>query len=337
MPQTNEVILLQAQAGLETTRGTGVTATRKVYGQFTPRYEKTLMEFQDTSGTFEPRRRAAYSRERVGFSAVDIATFEDLPWWLQMAIKGGVTGTSDGGTPPAYTYAFTPSMSTDDLKSFTLEYGESGNKYKSTQCMVNSITLRGDPDNDSEPGWMIDVDIMARDKTVLSSFASLTDRTTEVILARGTKLYIDAAGGTIGTTQVQGKLINWSITITNNLYFKAFAEDVTNVAANKVGRGARLVDAQFTFEFDDDTEFANYRSSSPVQRLIRLEREGSNIHGTPTVNKRLRVDLYGYWNSWSRGNRETNLTATFGFAGFVDATANKSFSIEVVNALATLP
>jgi hypothetical protein len=322
---------------METTRGTAVAATRKVYAQITPTYERPLMEFQDTSGTFEPRRRVAAGRARVGFNAVDIATFEDLPWWLQMAVKGGVTGTSDGGTPPAYTYQFTPSMAVDDLKSFTLEFGETNNKYRSSQCMVNSITLRGDPDNDREPGWMIDAEIMARDLTTLTSFASLTDRTTEVILARGTKLYIDSAGGTIGTTQVQGKLINWSITITNNLMFKAFAEDVDFVAANKVGRGARLLDAQFTFEFDDDTEFANYRSSAPVMRMIRLERDGTQIHGSPNVNKRLRVDMYGYWSSWTRGNRDTNLTATFGFAGYVDGTANKSFEISVVNALATLP
>lgn len=332
---TNEVILQKNQAGLENTRGTGVAATRIVYAQITPSFTRPLMDFEDHSGTYEGRRRVAYARSRVGFSAMDIATFEDLPWWLQMGVKGGVTGVDDGSG--AYTYTFTPSSATDDLKSMSLEFNESGNPYEADQCMINSWTLRMDADNDQEPGWMFDAEIIARDWTTTTYTGALSDRTTEVILARGTKLYIDDAGGTIGSTQKTGSLISASITVNNNLHFKAFAEDVTYVAANKVGRGRRTLDAQFTFEFDSDTEFAKYRNTtSPQQRLIRLEREGASpIH--TTVYKRMRIDMYGYWNSWSRGDRQGNLTATFGFAGFYDESAAKTFQLAIVNALSSLP
>ena len=337
MPQTNEVILLRAQAALESTRGTDLAATRKVYAQITPSYSRALLDFQDTSGTFHARRRVGYGREKAGLTALDIATFEDLPWWLQMLVKGGVTGSGDAGTPIAYTYTFNPTITSDDLKSATFEIGDTGNPYELHQCMANSGTLRMDADNDSEPAWMLDVELMARDMVSGTFTNSLADRSTEVINARGTKLFIDDAGGTMGATQKTGSLISASITINNNIHFKSFAEDVTYVAANKVGRGAQTIDAQFTFEFDSDTEFAKYRASAGAQRMIRLEIEGSQIHGSTVVNKRLRIDLYGYWNSWSRGDREGNLTATFGFAGFYDVTASKTFQIEVVNALATLP
>lgn len=339
---TNETILLQAQAGLEATRGTNVAATRKVYAQITPSYDRPLMDFMDTSGTFHGRRRAAYARAKVGFTALDIVTFEDLPWWLQMGLKGGVSGVTDGhATLPAYLYTFSPTITSDDLKSITLEFGETNNDYESGQVMVNSFTLRMDADNDSEPGWMFDAELMGRDFEPTTFTGSLADRSTEVVTARGTQIFIDAAGGTIGTTQLSGALISASITVNNNLHFKSFAEDVTYVAANKVGRQAQTLDAQFTFEFDNDTEFANYRSTAtPVQRLIRIKRIGSEIHsGAPeaTGDKYMEIDLYGYWNSWSRGDREGNLTATFGFAGFYDITAAKTFSIAVNNALITLP
>lgn len=337
MPQTNEVILLRAQAALETTRGTDLAATRKVYAQITPSYQRPLLDFQDTSGTFHARRRVGYAREKAGLTATDICTYEDLPWWLQMVVKGGVTATGDGGSPPAYPYVFNPTITSDDLKSATFEIGDVGNPYELHQCMANSATLRMDADNDSEPTWMLDVEMIARDMMAGTFTGALTDRSTEVINARGTKLYIDDAGGTMGTTQVTGSLISASITINNNIHFKAFAEDTTYVAADRVGRGAQEINAQFTFEFDSDTEFAKYRNSTPQQRLIRLESTGSQIHTGPTVNKRMRIDMWGYWNSWSRGDREGNLTATFGFAGFYDVTAAKTFQIEVVNALATLP
>lgn len=337
MPQTNEVILLQAQAALEAVRGTDLAATRKVYAQITPSYSRQLMEFMDASATFHGRRRVAYGREKVGATALDICTYEDLAWWFQMCLKGGVTGVTDAGSPPAYTYTFTPTITSDDLKSMTLEFNDAGNPYEMHQLMVNSFTLRMDSDNDSEPGWMIDIELIGRDWSTTTFTTALPDRSTEVILARGTKLFIDDAGGTMGATQKTGSLIKCSITVNNNIHYKAFAEDVTYVAANKVGRQAQTLDAQFTFEFDSDAEFAKYRAATAAQRLIRLEQSGSVIHTGTTVNKRFRFDMWGYWNSWARGDREGNLTADFGLKGFYDPVAAKTFTAEIVNALATLP
>lgn len=333
---TNEDILLQAQAAIEVTRGTDLAATRKVYAQFTPSVVRPLAAFRNTTGTYHGRRRASYGRTKVSLSASDEATYQDLPWWLKLCLKGGVTGSADGGTPAAYTYTFTPTITSDDLASITLELGDSGNPYQTSQVMVNSWTLRMDADNDAEPAWMLDLELIGRDWGTTTFTAALGDRTTEPILARGTKLYIDDGGGTIGSTQKTGSLISCSITGNNNLTYKAFAEDTTYVAANKVGRGEQTFDAQFTFEFDSDTEFAKFRSTVPAQRLIRLEQSGGTAIHT-TVFPRMRLDMYGYWSSWSRGTRVNNLTATFGFMGFYDATDTKTFSAAIVNALSSLP
>lgn len=333
---TNELILLKSQAGIEVTRGTAVAATRKIYAQITPSYTKPLSTFQDASGTYFDRHRPGYGREVIGFSAVDIATFEDLPWWLQFFVEGGVTATTDGGSPPAYPYTFAPSAATDDLKSMTLEFNESGNPYESSQVMATMATLRMDADNDNEPGWMIDVTLIGRDWSTTTFTGALSDRTTEVILARGTKLYINDTSATIGNTQKTGTLINCSISFATGIHFKAFAENETGYAANKVGRNAYHVDAQFTFEFDNDTEFAKYRSSTPQQRAIRLSREGTTIH--TTVTKLMQIDLFNMlWNSWSRSDREGNLTAVFGASGYFDTSESNVLEILVRNALSTLP
>jgi hypothetical protein len=330
---TNELILRLNQAGLETTRGTAVAATRKVYAQIEPTFEKPLAFFSDTSGTFAARRRQTYGRQRVSFSATDMATYEDLAWWMQMAIKGGVTGT--GSASVGYTYAFTPSLATDDLKSMTLEFGEPGNPYEVDQVMVNSFTLRGDPDSDTEAAWMFEAEMMGRTLSTTTYTTSITDRTTEPIVARGTKLYVDTTAAGIGGTQVTGKLINWSITGNNAIHFKAFAEDESAMAANKVGRGERTYDGEMTVEFDDDTgnlSFATLRAGTPI--YIRLEREGSTI--ATTYKKRLRVDAAAYISSISFGDREGNMTATIGFNCFYDSTLAADLKVEIINALSTL-
>lgn len=333
---TNEVFLLKNQAGIEVTRGTPVAATRKVYADITPSIDRPFNWGRSRTGTYNARRRPSTGRIRPTFSAVDSATFEDLPWWLQFGLKGGVTGVTDADTPPAYTYTFVPSLSTDDLKSMTLEFNEAGNPMESSQVMVNSFTLRFDSDNDSESEWMIDLELLGRDVTTgITYTAALSERVTEPILARGTKIFLDDTAAEIGDTQLLGYLINGSITVNNNLHMKAFSEDENYFAANRVGRGERTVDAQFTFEFDNHTELDNYLNPVPVERFVRLSREGTEINDAPTP-KSMEIDLNGYWTSWSRSDREGNLTAVFGMQAGFNATTATDLSITVVNALASL-
>ena len=156
---TNELILRKVQAGLETTPGNGVAATRVVYAQTQLSYNQPVQEFVDQSGTRFADRRFAQGRATVGLSATDMVTFEDLPWWMQMGIKGGVTatnpatpGSGTGSGTVGYGYYFKPSASVFDLKTATLEVGEPGNVYKTTQAAVNSFTLRFDPDSAEQSG-----------------------------------------------------------------------------------------------------------------------------------------------------------------------------------------
>lgn len=334
---TNELILRKNQAGFETTRGTAVAATRKVYAVIEPSYEKSLAFFTDTSGTYSARRRKTYGRERVSFSATDLATFEDLAWWMQLAIKGGVTGVSDANTTPGYTYTFEPSETSDDLKSMTLEFGESGNVYESDQVMCNSWTLRGDPDSDSEPAWMWEAELLGRTITTSSYTGSINDRTTEPIIARGTKLYVDTAYGSLGSTQLTGHLISWSVTGNNAIHFKAFAEDETAMAANKVGRGERTYDFEFTMEFDSDTTpagFKDYRDGDEM--FIRLLREGTVIDSVANTKKSLQIDMAGFISSISFGDRDGNMTVTMGVNCAYNADLAYDLKVTIKNALQTL-
>ena len=333
---TNETILKRTQAAIETTRGTALAATRKIYAQVESSYDRPLASFTDMSGTFDGRRRAMYGREQIGFNITDIATYEDLPWWLLLGVKGGVTGTADGGSPIAYTRAFTGTASADDLATATFEHGEPGNVYTTTQVIANTWTLRGDADSDDEPSWMFEAELLGRDWAAGSYTPSILERDTNPIVTRGGQVFVHDT--TIGSGLVTGKMISFSLTANNNVHLKAFMEDVSGYSAGKVGRGERLYDAQFVMEFDSDTEFAKYRSLVPAKRYVRVERVGEEIHaGATPASQRARLDMNGYWSSIAFGDREGNMTATFGLAAFTDPTSGYALSASVVNDLATLP
>lgn len=326
----NEEILRLNQAGFESTRGTAVAATRKVYANITPSFTKAIREFTDTSGTYAGRRRVAFQREIVTFSGVDLLTYEDLAWWAQLMIKGNVAGVGDEDTPEAFTYTFTPTLSTDDLEAMTLEWNHVGNAYESSQVMVNTWTIRIDPDN--EGGWLLDTEMLARDIATTTHTTSLPDRTTEVIKAPTTKLYIDDT--TLGSTQVTAKFISATVSGNNNIHYKAFAENETAFAANKVGRGPRTFDATITLEFDSDAEFAKMRAGT--QRFVRILATGSQINDDPTLST-AQIDMNGYWNTISWGNREGNIIATFGLAAYYNASSAYDLKLTVINDIETLP
>lgn len=329
-----------AQAGLETVPGTAVAATRKWYALFAPfTYERELQWATNTTGTRYSRRVPSYRRPSHGLTATEDLSFEDAPWVFQMLFKGGVTGVTDAGTPPAYTYTFIPTASAFDLKTATVEYGTPGLPYKANQVAMQSATIRMTPDD--QASWQADYEMIARKPTQAAITAAIPERVRELIKAPGTKVYIDAGGGTIGTTQLLARFIGASITINNNINFKAFSEDEDDYAANKIGIGDFTVDAQVTLEFDTDAEYADYRAlataGAPFEKLIRLERSGSQIHGASVTNKRIRFDMNGYWSSLAQDYRETNRIITLGFQPGYNVTNAFLFKAEVVNALATLP
>jgi len=333
-----EVFQEKTQAGIESTHGTGVAATRILNGVLTPfPIDRGLVWSEVHNGSYVSRQKASYPRFMPTTSYSESVTYEDLAWWAQMFAEGGVTGVTDGGNPnPAYTYAFDPDLNTDTLKSFTLENNVGGSVYDWVQVMADTVQIRIAPDNTSEPSWMMDVGLMALGLPTSGSFASLSHRATEEVRAAGTKVFIDSSQANIGNTQVTGWLIDASISIAVNRHFKAFMENADGAAANKMGRNDRTFDMQMTVEFDNYTEYNNLISATPVPRFVRLQQEGSIIH--TVVRKRARFDVAGYWTSWAASEREGNRTAVFQFqAGNIDPTFANDYKLSVVNGLATLP
>lgn len=332
------IILDRVQAGIETTRGTPVAATRKVYATARNQsYDRTLAARPSATGTLQSRRNPSYSRAMGGLSLSDVMTYQSAPWWGQLLWKT-VAGVSDAGTPsPAYTYAFTPDLDTDTIKSATIEGIDKQTSYDWAQAMVNQWNLRWDSDSTSDPDWLLEATLLTLAPVPAAQTAALTDRSEDPIVARGTKVFIDeGAAGVIGATQRTGQAISGSISGNNNLSFPAYAENETGPPAGSVLRGEVTVDAQLVLSFQNDDDFADFRSDTPVLKKIRLERSFATAIHT-TVFPRMRLDLYGYWSAIAWGDRNGERTVTLSLMTFMDITAGTAFRAEFVNSLAVLP
>lgn len=331
MPFANVTRLRRVQAGIESTRGTAATVTRRVYGTIVRSHTQAIEEIPDESGTFWGGDAVVAGDAEVGFSVDAVATYEDLPWWLLLALDGTQTPAADAGTPIAYTYTAAPNGETDDLKTATFEAGVPGLVYRSPMVGCRRLTI-GVNRADAR-FWRITADLFAQRVDKIADFtAAIPQRTRETILAAATQLFIDNAGGSLGTTEILNKWRSFSLTIDNNPDFKRFGNSDAFVAAD-FGRGQQVVTGELVLEHTDDAEYEKQRLLAA--RRIRVRKAGSVIHDA--VTRRATIDVgNAYLNAPAENTVGNNIVQSFGFVAKPLAGA-APVSIEVVSALATLP
>lgn len=217
-----------------------------------------------------------------------IMSFEEAVWWWNLGIKGGnLSGTTTGSTPAGYTNTSTPTAGSDDLAVATFKVGDGATAYLLDRGVVNTMTMRWNPARGGDAYWMMAVEIFCRFKGT-TTFTGPSALTRHKIAAKGTKVYIDAVGGTLGSTQVTGAIRSGSVTINNNIEEKQNSEDTDYMAAD-FGRGEQIITYDIVREHLADTEAALLRAGTP--RAIRIEKTGDAIGTSPTTNYLLQIDM----------------------------------------------
>lgn len=282
----------QFQIGKETTAGTTVAATRKMY--FKTDGSK-LMRERDP----RPHRFATGSRDNVraltlgpikagGSVALPLSASEIIELLL-MGINGGVTPTG-AGTPKVWT--FVPGTSLDPA---TLEWYDGARGWESGGVYVTKLKFAGSVTDEAT----VEAELFALNMEQTTITAGLSERTPDFIEGWETSLYIDAFEGTPGTTQVTGTLINWEVEIDNQLARKYFAANTLNSGA--IPMGELEIKAKLTFEASAAaaaTEFSNWDAAT--KRLVRLE-FGQNEVIDGSDKKFVTVDVPGAWDAVDLG------------------------------------
>jgi hypothetical protein len=326
MPQ-GLVALSKFQAGLEATRGTAVPATRiqPLNGWFVENVDRAKIHEQRNS--FIDIFRSIQVKRWVELRGLTTSpTYEDLPWFLQSFLKGGVAGVLSATT--VYTYTFTPTAAADDLKTVTWEVGNDTQAFQ----VPFGLGQRLEMSFGGEKPAAMTCDYLGQKANKQAFTGALSDRVTEDINGENATCSIDST--TIGTTQVP-QVLTAKFSIENN-WEQLFRLD-GNLFPGDAYRKPRSAQLEITLQFASTTEYDAF-VTAPAERKVRLLVPGSVIAGsTGNVQKLLQIDWYGFWDTAPISDQNGLHIVTLTGTSHYDTGATADWSVAVKNGLVTLP
>lgn len=331
MPQSG--IFTSVRAAIEATRGTGVNPTRILEAtsfDHTPDV-KTIAPLE-RRGSYFSVYRASAGRERHTLSMGGNLSYNQLAWLGNMYFKGVTTGTGAGADK---TYAFVPASATDDLKSFTFEWGYD-TTLSATQPGFRLPFVVGDTltltfDKAADEGVTFNAE-MHSPKAIsqLSAFGgSPTSLSTTAMSPVQTAVFIDPT--TIGSTAdlyVQKAEFSLPHTWTDIDTLNA-----TTAAQDTFRVGPRRPTLTLTRYGINDNELDRYYDKAV--RKIRVRNTGPAL-GSSTYLATL--DFYGVLatNGHKHGETDGIIWETLIYEAVYDTTATTDHSLTVVTAEATI-
>ena len=260
------------QLGLEATKGTAVAATIMWRGQSKWKDERILKVVNEEIGQVLGKARM-YEASRIAtitFEPIE-ATFEHLPYILSAGIEDIVAGAADGtGSSKIYEYNFPVASTMNAIKSYTIECGDSNRADEFEYCFVQSFKLTAAP----RDGIKVSAVWLGRQATD-AEFTSLTPATVEEMVFQKSKLYLDATGGTIGTTQKTATVRGWEISVDTGLEGLFTADGQLYYAGmNNVGH---KITGTFTVLHDAIGEAEINFARARTVRLLKILVEGSAV------------------------------------------------------------
>lgn len=335
--------LRRTQWGKEVTPGTAVAATAVWRGPANTMVDaRTVVENAEEVGIIGGVDRTHIPKLFATLTIPETeATFEQTPYPFAMLLGGATTGVADGSGSSGYKYLTTiPTTGAPAAKAYTIETGDDFEAEEMEYAVAVKVTLSGV----AGEAVKVTFDVIGRQATRTTFTGSLALATVEDILVSSGALYLDAIGGTIGTTQVSNQLLAFEITfeamwipkhtVDGQLYFSF------------VQFSGKRVTGTLTFEHDTITSGsgggrADWRAQTP--KLMRLQFLGSSYAtaGTGTTfsgKKGLRIDLPIKWLTWAAlADQDGNDTIDATFVSKYNATAGNAGSILITNEVTALP
>jgi hypothetical protein len=334
-------VMRRVQLGWESSAGTAVPATTIWRGpavKLSANPKKQIVA--EDVGISAPGLRQVTPQIGAGykFPAVD-ATFEQIGYPYEAGILKVTSPSADGvGSGKIYTYnAATGVTAAPTTRTATLEAGDNIRNENAEYAFCSEISLEGAA-NDT---WKLGSNWGARQVSNMAGglTAALSVPTAESMLFNSSKFFLDAAGGTIGSTQLTNTVIGCKLkidtglraqhTASGQLYFST----LEFVGAKITGELTMLMNASTV------TEKANWLADTV--RLLQIKIEGSTfaIAGTAYSKKTFIANLAMVWTGgWDESGDDNGVgivKATFA-AGYDYTSARFAQFINVV-ALASLP
>lgn len=329
--------LRHIQLGAETVEGTAVAATTIWHGPGTMEDLSEVVFVNEDVGyvsksdaAYSPKKGARFTFEETG------CTFEQLPYLLAASVESVVTGAADGaGTSKIYQYDFN-TTSVQAIKTYTLEGGDDAESEEAEGAFVESFVINGRGGDT----WMMSANWLGRQVTTSTKTGALSIPVVEYAIFGKTKLYLDAIGGTIGTTQLTGTFLGFELRVTTGHAFKYSGDGNLYPTIRYFNGDSYSVELDITFEHDATgvARKVDWRALTP--RLLRIQCEGAAVGtpGTTYTYKTIRIDCAAKVEKVDPiGNQEGNDILVVKYRSRYNPTAAKHMQIIVVNELVSLP
>ena len=318
------------QAGAEGTAGTLAAATHAVdhvpgSGKLKRDIKKIVLT---NAGSYAGSHRSYTGQETSTLSYTAPATYDRLVVPFLMVLNGTATAS---GTAANKTWDFTTiSDTTDDLKRFSFELG--GPNWPSDQFLsgVAATSLEIDIKHDSV--WEYKLEGVGEELTLGTRTSALSVPTTLVdILGTNTKVYIDTAGGTVGTTQVVGTVVSANIKLGTGITPRHTLDGIAT-PYRTARSGRRSTEATLVIEYASQTEYTAWAAGTV--RKVRIEATGPAL-GTGTY--KATINLYGPWNELEVDDDGDVKTLALTLRGQYDSTAAAEVTATLVNSISATP
>lgn len=323
--------LLTARAALETARGTAITPTRLIYfGDGSHSQEVGTIRPSEKRASYIEAFRAYPGIERNGFQFSGALTFEQAVWWANLHVKAVASGV---GASADKTWTFAPTLTSDDLKSATIQFGYADSigatlpAWEVPGCLGEELTIEWAKDDVVRFSSSL---MTHKGASQISAFTgALSDVTTIDALGTGTVVYVDTT--TIGST-LDANILDGSFSLTNGYtYLDALNGTATASAILRPNpRSWRLNVSRY---YANDTELDLYLTKA--MRKVRVKVTGPLIP-TTAVNNSITLDLYGVWEVNALGESDGLGVAKMTLAPLYDSTATNDMGLVIVNAMATV-
>jgi hypothetical protein len=333
-------ILNEALAiALETTHGTAITNPThylNMPGTVSPAISRSRRSQSDG-------RSAEYARSQITRKTstwetddadLDVNT---LPVLLEMAVKGGGVVTTPAGATTARLHTYIPTMTSDDLKSATIWWGDpNAQVYQATYCMLDTLDIAAD--GSSEDAATMTASGWGKFPSKVSAPTYPSQNFGPLVNAQDMQLWMDT-GSAIGTTEITGRLISGSLSIPTGAVAKYLAQGPGGDRGfTKHGRTKRHVELNLVFDLEDQTQYDLFVAGTTVKIRWRLNGPAiETITGPVTLYNYFQADVYGPLEFDSWGDLEnSNRTISLNVMSEVDSTAGYDFAAYVQNSKNTL-
>jgi len=327
------VSLRKTQFGREATAGTAVAATSVQRLMTNGAKDDSVVEFvNEHIGYLAPVNRTTQPKKAASIAFDDSPmTFEQCMYPFDAGIKT-VSASADGaGSGKIWTYAF-PTTSQNTIKTYTIESGDNiqAREMEYSFCESFAITFNAGEVVNISSNWI------GRQWTNTTFTAALSTPDVEEILTSKGKLYIDAIGGTIGTTQVANTLLSGTLNVVTGWKAVWTADGNLYFSFAKSTQPEITLDLTYEHNSSAETEYAAFVAGTA--RSLSLKFEGSALASAGTIaNKTLTINLRGTYETWGAfGDQDGNNTVSCSFRAAYDSTAGAFATFVVVNEVATI-